>query len=180
MNLARRATWLLPLLPLAWCSCATLNVTTEHDPTVDFSRHKTFSFADPADIGEERTPDEAALQSRIEPAISRQLVTKGLRRIDTDQVADLAVYYWVNVTATKRKAWRRSYNWGASYGGAVQTYSDREGILVLDLVEPVKKKLVWRATIVAPLDHTTEENLDLATEAVARAFADYPPKQTAP
>lgn len=180
MMLLPRATWLLVLL-LPFCSaCATLDVATEHDPSADFSRYKTFSFADPADIGEERTADEAVLQDRIEPAISRELAAKGLRQIGPDQRADLAVYYWIAVKTTRRKAWRSGYGWGVTYGGAVPTYSHREGTLILDLVEPAKKELVWRATITAPLKNKRSENLDLAIKAVAQAFGDYPPQTHSP
>jgi hypothetical protein len=171
----QRAKWLFVVL-LSFCSgCATLNVNTEHDPSADFSRYKTFAFADPADIDEERTADEALLKDRIEPAISRHLQAKGLRQLDTDQSADLAVYYWVNVTATQRRAWRSGYGRGPKYGGAVPKQLYREGTLVLDLVEPAKKELVWRATISAPLKGTRTQNLDLAIQAVEEAFRDYPP-----
>ena len=178
--LPRKAKWLLVLLLPVCSACTTLDVTTEHDPSADFSRYKTFSLADPADIGETRSADEVVQKNRIEPAISRELITKGLRQIGTDQQPDLAVYYWVNVTETQKKAWQRGYGWGATHGGAVPTYSYREGTLVLDLVEPTKKELVWRATIMAPLRETRTENLDLAIKAVAQAFGNYPPGKHQP
>jgi hypothetical protein len=178
--LTRRAEWLLLMILLLSCSaCATFDVNTEYEAAADFSRYKTFVIADPADIGEERTADEAVLKDRIEPAISKQLRARGLRRIDTNRNADLSVYYWVNVTATQRRAWRSGYGRGPSYGGAISR-SYREGTLVLDLVEPTKNALVWRATINAPLKDSRSKNLDLAVKAVEQAFDDYPPEQHLP
>jgi len=176
----RRAEWLLVLLLLVYAGCASLDVKTEHHPSVDFSRYKTFSFADPADIGEARTADEAALQDRIEPAISKQLQAKGLRQVDQGQRADLAVYYWVNVQSMQRRAWRSGYGRGPTYGGSGPTHSFREGTLVLDLVEPAENEPAWRATIIAPLKGTRAENLDLAVEAVKEALADYPSRKDSP
>ncbi|GKS59368.1 hypothetical protein YTPLAS18_28950 [Nitrospira sp.] len=90
---------------------------------MDFSRHKTFSFVDPAEIGEKRTPDEAALKDRIEPAISQQLQAKDLRQVGADRVADLSVYYWVDVITTWKRAWQNGYGHGPTYGGATSSYS---------------------------------------------------------
>lgn len=167
--------WLLVVLFSFYSACATLDVMTEHDATVDFSRYKTFAFADPADIGEERTSDEAMLRDRIEPAISQQLRAKGLRQAETGQQADLSVYYWVNVTSRQMRVWHSGYGRGPKYGGGVPSRSSREGTLILDLVEPAKKELVWRATVSAPLENTRTKNLDLAIKAVEEAFHDYPP-----
>jgi hypothetical protein len=51
---------------------------------------------------------------------------------------------------------------------------------VVDLVEPAKKELQWRATMVAILEDTTEENIELGNKAIAKAFENYPPKKLAP
>ena len=170
---------LLLFVALVLPACTTFDVKTEYDPTADFSRYRTFVFADPANIGEERTSEEVALQDRIEPAISEELRNKGFQLLRPDQQADLAVYYWVNIEAKRRKAWSAGYSWGARYGRGVNSYPYREGTLVLDLVEPIKRELVWRATIVAPLEQSKEDNLNLATKAVAQALAKYPPQTKA-
>src|SRR5262249_6981098 len=118
---------LLLFVALVLPACTTLDVKTEYDSTADFSRYKTFAFADPADIGEERTSDEVALRDRIEPAISEELSDKGFQFLRPDQQADLAVYYWVNIEAKRRKAWGGRYSWGARYGGVGESYPTREG-----------------------------------------------------
>jgi hypothetical protein len=173
--LFRQLAWRVSLLLLALSACAPLEVKTEHEPSADFSSYKTFAFADPSDIGEERTPQEVLLRDRIEPAISSALTGKGLRQLAKGQHPDLAVYYWVETKTTQRKAWRTGYAQGAVYRGAVVTYPEREGTLILDLVEPVKNRLVWRATISSPLKETKKENLDLAIKAVTQALGTYPP-----
>jgi uncharacterized protein DUF4136 len=48
--------------------------------------------------------------------------------------------------------------------------------LILDLVEPTKKELIWRATIVGTLQDTPQENIELGDKAIAKAFESYPPK----
>ena len=61
------------------------------------------------------------------------------------------------------------------YGGGVTTYEYEEGTLIVDLAESSKKELVWRATIVAILRGSPEENLELVNKGVAKAFEAYPP-----
>jgi hypothetical protein len=171
---------LLVLVALVLPACTTLDAQTEYDLTTDFSRYRTFSFADPADIGEERTPDEAVVRDRIEPVISETLKDKGLQLVRSDQQPDLAVYYWVNIQAKQKRAWHSGYSWGARHGGGRTAYPYREGTLVLDLVEPSKQELVWRATTVAPLEQTRKDNLDLAAKAIEQALAKYPSNTQTP
>jgi hypothetical protein len=57
----------------------------------------------------------------------------------------------------------------------VTIHEDREGTLIVDLAEPSKKHLVWRAVIRAVLGDNLEENFKLANKGVAKAFKDYPP-----
>jgi hypothetical protein len=61
---------------------------------------------------------------------------------------------------------------------SVSTYEYKEGTLIVDLVQPLKKALVWRATIVADLQDTTQENIEMGQKAIAKAFENYPPKLT--
>jgi hypothetical protein len=175
MMTPRKAAWLLALLLAILSACGTFDLKTEHEPSTDFSRYKTFSFADPAEIGEVRTSQEVTLQDRIEPAIAGQLRDKGLQFIQLDQQPDLVVYYWVNIKGERRKAWNAGYARKARYG-----HPYREGTLVLDLVEPIKQELVWRATIAARLEQSSKDNVDLAIKAVEHAFVDYPPREHSP
>jgi hypothetical protein len=50
----------------------------------------------------------------------------------------------------------------------------------VDLVEPTNKELQWRATMVANLEDTTEENIELGNKAITKAFENYPPKKKTP
>jgi hypothetical protein len=55
----------------------------------------------------------------------------------------------------------------------------KEGTLILDLIEPGKRQLVWRATIVGTLQDSATDNVELGNKAIAKAFEDYPPKAKA-
>jgi hypothetical protein len=57
----------------------------------------------------------------------------------------------------------------------VTTYEYQEGTLIVDLAESSKNELVWRAKIVAILQDSPEENLEMVNKGVAKAFEGYPP-----
>jgi Domain of unknown function (DUF4136) len=186
-----RRTACLLMLALSLTACTSFNVKTDHDATADFSSFKTFAFAGPADENKGGIYDNSLMQKRIESAVVRELVGKGLRQVALDEPQDLLVHYWVNVQDKQRlesggtsvgvaRGPRGGYGWGAGYGGGVTTYDYKEGTLILDLIEPAKKQLVWRATIVGTLQDSTKDNVELGNKAIAKAFESYPPTANTP
>jgi hypothetical protein len=185
-----RTTWLV-VLAVCLSACSAFKVQTDHDPTADFSSFKTFAFAGPAEMNKGGIYDNSLMQKRIESAVARELVGKGLRQVSLDEPQDLRVHYWVNVQDKQRlesggtsigvaRGPYGGYGWGAGYGGGVTTVDYKEGTLILDLIEPAKKQLVWRATIVGTLQESTKDNVELGNKAIAKAFESYPPPVKAP
>ena len=182
----RRRIACLLILTISLAACTSFKVNTDHDPTVDFSSFKTFAFGGPADMNKGGMYDNSLTRKRIESAVVRELTGKGLHQVGLDERQDLLVHYWVNIQDKQRldstgptvgvaRGPGGGYGWGAGYGGGVSTYEYKEGTLVLDLIEPSKQQLVWRATIVGTLKDSTQDNVELANEAIARAFEKYPP-----
>lgn len=178
---------LLAIVAVVLGACNTFKVQTDHDATADFSAFKTFAFGGPAEMNKGGIYDNSLMQKRIEAAVVRELTAKGLRQVAVDEAQDLLVHYWVNVLDKQRlesggtsvgvaRGPYGGYGWGAGYGGGVTTVDYKEGTLILDLIEPSRKQLVWRATIVGTLEESTKDNVELANEAIAKAFQDYPPK----
>ena len=44
----------------------------------------------------------------------------------------------------------------------------------------MKKELEWRATMMAILADTAQENIELGNKAIIKAFENYPPKKSVP
>ena len=184
----RRALILYILFSCALSGCSTIDVKTDFDPSVDFTRFHTFAFAGLTDLNMGGVLDNSLMRKRIETIMARELSQKGLRHVALDEHPDLLVHYWVRVREKQRiegtgpavgaYGWRGGYGWGAGYGGGVTTYEYKEGTLITDLVERGKKELVWRATMVANLEDTAQENIALVEQAIAKAYMDFPPKTT--
>jgi hypothetical protein len=125
------------------------------------------------------------------------LTNKGLRQVGPEDNPDVQVHSLLNVS--EKEVVQRSNPTGAGYerrggfatGGGYGSgghgtgggygldtkYHYKEGTLVIDLVEPGKNELVWRATIVANLQDTTKGNTELVQQAITKAFKDYPPNK---
>lgn len=166
--------------------CTSIDVKTDFDQTADFDQFHTFTFAGMTDLNQTGMLNNSLTRKRIETAVTRELTKKGLKQVELDQHPDLIVHYWMGVKDRQRidttgpsmgaYGWHGRYGYGAGYSG-VTTYEYRQGTLVTDLIEPTKKELVWRATIVANLENTTAENIELGDKAIAKAFENYPPNK---
>ncbi len=170
--------------------CTNIDVRTDFDRTADFTKFQTFAFEGMSDLNQTGVLSNNLTRKRIETAITRELTNKGLRLVGLEQSPDLLVHYWIGIKEKQRLdttgpsmgaayGWRGRYGYGAGYSG-VTTYEYREGTLITDLIESTKKELVWRATTVANLEDTTEENIELGNKAIAKAFESFPPSKTQP
>lgn len=190
-----RTTLCLAMVLFCAQACTTIDVKTDFDPSADFTRFHTFAFAGLTDITKTGLLDNSLARKRIEAAVSRELTKKGLREVKMDDRPDLLVHYWLG-TKDKQRVQGTSgpsagyygrgggyygggYGWGASYSN-VTTYEYTEGTLIVDLVEPAKKELQWRAIMVAILEDTAQENIELGNQAIIKAFEHYPPKKKEP
>lgn len=184
----RRSMALVILLYCASAACTTIDVKTDYDPSVDFGRFRSFTFAGLTDLNQGGVLNNSLTRKRIETIIARALVQKGLQQVALDEHPDLLVHYWVGIKEKQRiestgpamgaYGGRAGYGWGMGYSG-VTTYEYKEGTLITDLVEPAKKELVWRATMVANVEDTAQENVELVEKAIAKAYKDFPPKTIA-
>ena len=192
---------MLGLLTAGGCAAGP-KVVADFDPSVKFSAFHTFAFSGITDRGREIGPsDHSPLRGRIKQMIDEQLAAKGLRQVSMEDHPDLLVHLFFGVksqqhaerTSTAPGLYGPRYGWGPGfYGRPVETYEyhdgewdqvnssrvtiheDREGTLIVDLADPSKNHLVWRAVIRAVLGDNMEENFTSANKGVAKAFKDYP------
>jgi hypothetical protein len=94
------------------------------------------------------------------------------------------VRYWVNSSTQVNVS--SMGNWGP-YGAYIGAYwgflydtvsatSQREGSLLLDLIDPHKKDLVWRLYLIRKITNV-DKDWKKANEDFARGFESYPPSQ---
>lgn len=173
----------LLLLLLAGCASGP-QVSSEADPTADFSRYRSFGWYQPLAIEDKgyATPTT----EKVKEAVRREMEARGYR-FDPQQ-PDL----WVNLNAYMRERTSVSsiptvdYNYYYSYraGGyfAVPFWRDRtsvrqytEGTLNVDLVDRERNRLVWEGIAVGRMAKLSPQ--DRATRidsTVQEIFGQFP------
>lgn len=168
--------------PLSWigfaaaiamtAACSTLQTSTDYDHKVNFAQFHTFQLV-------EGTKDPITFtQKRIEDAITTQLTNAGWQAVTSNP--DILVY--THAVVGQQKQWTSTsmggwgyYGWGGM-GGMSQTTETTIpiGTLVVDLVNPKSKELVWRGTASDQISSSGAEQGQIQ-DAVAALFKGFPP-----
>jgi len=167
-----RQTWLILGLLIGGCSGP--EITHDYDPKHDFTNMKTWAFA-PVPPQADGAKDPLAVSTlaleRIQRSIDRELRLKGFPPVDA-QTAD----FWVQYYAIQEQRVRidPGYDWGHD---DVSTYA--AGTIIIDVVNPKDKRMVWRGTASDALDpsRTPAEREEAIQEAVHEILKDFPPKK---
>lgn len=174
----------ITILPaLAWSS----DVKTDFDPAVDFTKFKSFAFIGGHELDKSGVLANPENRERIKNFIGGVMENRGLHEVPRDTKYDLAVRYWV---AKKQKADQQvvyssdpmiwggypTY-WTGVWGGYYTEYVVHnyvEGTLVVDLLNPATKELVWRTYLRQKIEDRSEAYVE-AKKNLNKSFALFPP-----
>jgi hypothetical protein len=169
------------LMALAARDAFAQKVIVDWDKTVDFSKFKTYAWI------ESKHPAEGLWAQRVVDGIDRQLTAKGLKKVDRSASPDLEVVYNSGV---KERTIIVGYDYGYIYQDAYgplwargprnrshAMYVEKEGNLVVDLVDASKKDMVWRGVARDSLSDKTKKNERKLNKAIEKMFKRYPVKK---
>ena len=170
--------------------CSSLDVSTDFDPSQDFSTYKTYAWYTgdmPADDALSQNP---LIQKRVANSVDKDLQAKGYKLAesgDPDFVVIIHAGLKERMQVTNTGYGGYGYGgygygrYGAGWGGYTDThvsYYD-EATLVVDIADFAKKELVWRGMgtgVVSSKDRTAEESQEVADEVIMKIMQDFPPK----
>ena len=154
-------------------ACSTLTTAVDYDHTINWSQFHTFQIAE----GDKEVV--TFTQKRIADAITGQLTSKGWQAATSNP--DIVVYtHGVRSTQTQ---WNSTSMGGWGYrgwggmGGGMATATETKipvGTLVVDLVNPKTKELVWRGTASDQISASGAEEGQVQN-AIAELFKNFPP-----
>ena len=177
-------------LALLVAACAGKQVTQDYDPGTDFSGYRTYAWQpQPEEKTGDPRLDAPLLHKRIRAAIDTVLPQQGYQKVDT--APDFYVQYYVAIKERMDSTRSSVYVGGGTGGGGsgvgvsvgiplgAATYE--EGTLVIDILEPEERKLVWRGASTRKLKYadSPEESERLVKEVVAKILSQFPPRGTA-
>lgn len=159
---------------------------TLFDPEFDFARVRTFSFIGGAELEKTGILRNPATRDRVKNLIAGILEPRGLREIPRDEKYDLAVRYWVGIKSETRTRMQIDPYW-SMWGGYDPFWTSywympyyelteryNVGTLIIDLLDPKTKQLVWRTFLSERLEETTKTYRNIEKD-LGKAFSDLPP-----
>jgi hypothetical protein len=167
-----RNTWLILGLLIGGCSGP--EVSHDYDPKHNFDNLRTWSFSPlppQADGPNDRMGVSGLALERIQRSIDLELRLKGYPPVDSKS-ADFWVQYYA--VQSQRLVAEPGYDWGHH---DVSSYD--EGTIIVDVINPKDKRMIWRGTasdVVDP-DRTPTEREERIQEAVHEILAEFPPKK---
>lgn len=173
MHAVGKYLWVAALLLTA---CATVDVQTDHDRSVDFSRYSTYAWKQPPRTG------NPLMDSRIVAAVDGQLFNRGWRKIPAER-AQTALAADVTTRESQRVDTFHN-NWGPGWhgwgwGGPVMTTARvvtyHIGTLVLDLYDVNTRNAIWRGTASDVLSRNPEKLQRSLDQGLIQMFANFPP-----
>ncbi len=158
----------------------------DFDPNLDYSKYKTYAFIGGIDNLVSMLVNPDLIDIRLHHTVSRELDKRGLHEVNPREHPDLLVRYWANGSSTVDVA--VTGNWGpyGSYIGGYWTFvyndvsasSQKEGALVIDLIDPRTKNLAWRLYLVHRISEP-DKVWKKVDEEFAKGFDAYPPSDQA-
>lgn len=168
---------ILPLLLLLiTVSCASVQVNTDYDKSVDFSKYKTFAYYK---TGIDKVEISDLDKKRILRSIDAALLAKGFTKSDhPDLLVNINAKAEKNVNVNQfYSGW--GYGWGPGWspywGGYYSASNSTDGILTIDLIDAEKKELIWQGTGVGYLTKNVDKKDEVINNFVTQILAQYPP-----
>ena len=172
----------LTIAMVAFSSCSSISVSTDHDPGTNFARYRTYAFGPPSGNVLALSP---AIRAQIESSLDQGLTTRGFRRSGRP---DFYVAY--HVSTREQISVQTFHDWGRwGYGGphwssyslwrgspTVTSYVHRStvGTLVVDFVDARTDRAFWRGEAAGTV-RGAEANRRNIEDAVRRMLENFPP-----
>jgi len=169
------------------CSAGSFN--NDFDPAIDFSRFKTFAFVGGHNLDGSDWLEEPEMHERFRNFISGALETRGLSEVPGDQKPGLAVRFWVG-RRQKQDVTVVDYGpsmmwggyppyWSGAWGYSYEEYvihNYTQGTLVVDLIDPNSKELVWRTFLKQKIEDRAKAYVE-AKKNLYKAMTILPPSE---
>ena len=192
-QLSEMARALVIVMAALVAGCSSIETSYDYDPKANFAGLKTYEWLkEPQKLtGDPRIDGNTILANRIHEAVDTELAARGFRKVSSDP--DFLVAYHVSLDKRRSVQTLNSYygygpGWGYGYGasyrpgywaGAPETYvyEYEEGTLILDIVNPENKELIWRGSAQDEVHFksTPEKDQTQLNEAVHKILEKFPP-----
>jgi hypothetical protein len=178
------ATISLFLLFLILAPLAKAKINVDFDPSLDFSKFKTFAYIGGVNKLEFRQLDPNLISNQVHAGVSQALIQRGLKEVKPDQQPDLVVRYLANSQSKLVSA--AVGDWG-EFGPLIGDYwaytydmmtaeTSLDASLIIDLIDLKRKDLAWRVYLNQKI--TDDDTIwPKVLGQISKGFASYPPSK---
>jgi hypothetical protein len=164
------------LLALTLAACSSLDVASDYDDRVDFSRLSTWAWRGRAKRADPLS-ENTLVSNRVRDAIERVLAAKGYRPATDgtpDFVVDFATSSRQRVYVRPGMGWPSRRRWGGPWRDT-EVFDYLEGTLLVGVLDPARDELIWRGVATRDLD--SESGGQAAVDEIVHALlAQFPPR----
>ena len=165
--------------------CSFMDVQHRFEPGTPFASYHSFQWMQ----GLETTPEEQAtpeidenMDQLIRSKITQELNNKNFNESSSEKADFLINYRFITqdrVAISQKDEAFRNLNYRYPRSMEVESYSYRTGSLILDVIDPNSREVVWQGNVYGFMDvHTDPKKQEQRLEkAVRLLLADFPPKQ---
>ena len=155
-----------------------VEVHIDFDPTVDFARFKSIGWL-------EGTPaEDEELERKIHASIERELVPLGIREVrespDLLIVTHASMDMEKEIDVTKFEYWLEYQGWKRPMAVSEESWSSHMGVLVVDLLDAVSGRLIWRGIATGNVAKKPERRGEKLDATMTKMFKGFPPKFKSP
>ena len=171
-----RLTFVLTLMLLSAATLFAQKVNVDWDRGTDFSKFKTYAWQPSPD------PAKELWDQRVIDGVNQQLQAKGFQLVTANP--QLWVVYTAHIKHEQQVV-GTGYNmgpyWGWGYWGGpttttYNTYTYKEGTLVVDIADNNGRTLLWRGSVTDTLADNSDKNIKKLNSAINKLFKNFPPK----
>lgn len=161
-----------------------MTVGTDFRPGVSVSHYRTFAWTseDQPRTGDPRLDDNEFFDSRVRAAVERHLSAKGFRTSTSsppDFLIDYHAFVDYRVEVVEDDEYRYDTHGSLPSGARVVEYE--QGTLLIDVIDPETRKLVWRGWAQSDIDGVigNPQRMEERINKVARLIIErFPPPST--
>ncbi len=178
-----RLSLLIPLFEgILLVSCGpTLQVRSDYDKRVDFTRYRTYELYNGTGNN-----ISSLNQDRVLRSVRQEMQKKGFVEdsvhpdllVNTSAIVGNGTEVSSNTNYYGYGGVARPYYWGAGMSSSYTTYDVthyKEGSLIIDMVDAPTKKLVWQGVGNSRIDESTKDADSRIAGAVKKILEDFPP-----
>lgn len=168
---------------LSGCGATASAVITDYDREADFSDYNTYFWTDEFQMRYNGAQDvdplfyNTLVKKRLKQAIQKEMEGRGY--VLSSEDPDILVSAQVIVQEDNRgqryapHPYYGFYSFGPPYY-AGDTGTEREGNVVIELIDPNEHQLVWQGYARGVLDEGTEDKREELRKAVSLVFGEFP------